>query len=98
MGEQEQRRLKDEEEDNEDVCADFQTFAALSAAGKRALLAEKHCGQEDQVAVDDIYRFFLPQYCKNYRVKFSTTRSWCHRMVTVTTVVVLRVRCSMKRT
>merc|ERR1711966_610128 len=31
-----------------------------------------------------------PQYCKNYRVKFSTTRSWCHRMVTVTTVVVLR--------
>ena len=57
--EQEQRLLKDEEEDNEDVCADFQTFAALSAAEKRAFLAEKHCGQEGQVAVDDIYEVLL---------------------------------------
>ena len=43
----------DENEDNN--CADFESFTSLSADGKRNSLAEKYCLDDGQVVREDIY-------------------------------------------
>ena len=43
----------DENEDNN--CADFESFTSLSADGKRNSLAEKYCLDDDHVVREDIY-------------------------------------------
>ena len=96
--EQEQRRPKDEGEDNEDVCADFQTFAALSVAGKGAFLAEKHCGQEGQVVVDDIYEVLLAAVLQKLQGKILDDAVVVPPDGNGNNGSGLTVRCSMKRT
>ena len=51
------RRMEDDKE-KEDTCADFDFFTSLSADGKRNLLADKYCNDE-QVVREDIYEVLL---------------------------------------
>ena len=59
------RRMLEDEED-EDTCADFDSFTSLSADGKRNLLAEKYCDGEDQIVREDIYEILLSFALSNY--------------------------------
>ena len=52
------RRMFDDKE-NEDNCADFNSFTSLSAEGKRNLLARKYCLDDDQHVREDIYIVLL---------------------------------------
>ena len=51
------RRMEDDKE-KEDTCADFDLFTSLSADGKRNLLADKYCN-DDEVVREDIYEVLL---------------------------------------
>ena len=48
-----------DEKENEDNCANLNSFTSLSAEGKRNLLADKYCFDADQVVCKDIYKVLL---------------------------------------
>ena len=52
---QQTHELTDEDEEEDDGCADFRYITSLSPEGKRDLLAEKYCSEDDKVAVQNIF-------------------------------------------